>query len=212
MIGSHHAKSIDSVDITGGILPIHCGLFQHGSTELKRSGCLHPCLIGRIPYSSDWRFRLNDIKIAIIVQVQESVWIFPTLFVSQWGSKQQILIQPLGNLGEGQEFHLFPILLHSVINQLDHLIISNPSVRVENEVHHALFDHRQIQRHLHIFNGQRIVGLMQTLSLPITWHHAGEFPANPINHIGVGIISNRIGERGEGDVLVESESPILISK
>ncbi|MEO2037009.1 MAG: hypothetical protein ABGZ35_33465 [Planctomycetaceae bacterium] len=42
-----------------------------------------------------------------------------------------------------------------MINQFDDLVVPDPTVRVENQVQYALFDNRDIDRHLQVEDGLR---------------------------------------------------------
>ena len=79
-----------------------------------------------------------------------------------------------------------------MVDQLDNLLRFNPAVRMKDEIENSLFQHRDIECCLHVLDGFRIVRLLQKLSFPIARHHAGKFPAQLIDHVGVRIILNPV--------------------
>ena len=90
-----------------------------------------------------------------------------------------------------------------MVDQLDHLVILDPPMRVKHHREHALLQHNRIQRRLPIADGDRIVRLVVMIRLPIARSDARKLPAELPDHVGVGIILNGINERAVGGNILE---------
>ncbi|HTI50548.1 MAG TPA: hypothetical protein VL475_06345, partial [Planctomycetaceae bacterium] len=116
---------------------------------------------------------------------------------------EDISFQPLQRLSKIQKLHFFPVLFHGVVDQLDDLFGLDPAVRVEDEIEYALLEDGDIERRFQIADRVRVVRFLQVLSRPVTGDDAGEFPAEPVNDIGIRIVFDVVHE-----VAVRASPPV----
>ena len=90
-----------------------------------------------------------------MVDIQQPHAVVASFFVPKWLSVQQVFVQPVECLAEREKLHLLAVFGHGMINQFDDLVVPDPTVRVENQVQYALFDNRDIDRHLQVEDGLR---------------------------------------------------------
>ena len=147
----------------------------------------------RLPLASDFPFLVGNHHVhkTIVVQIHNPHSVVPAAFVAQWIPLQQILLQPLRALFEIQKLHLLAVRLLRVVDEGDELLGAAPAVGVEDEVHHALFAHGDVEGAFPILEQLRILAADEILCLPIAGHGAGEFPAQAVDHIRIRIILNR---------------------
>ena len=100
------------------------------------------------------------------------------------------LVQLRGHFPEVQKPHPTPVLCHRMINQLHHLLRSNPPVRMKHQTEAPLFDHRQINRGLPVFHRPRIVHSLQMLCGPVAGSKTRNLPARFTNQPRVRVVSH----------------------
>ena len=119
-----------------------------------------------------------------------------------WLVDKQVLVDAIHAVFEGQKLDSLSVRLLGIVDQVNDLIVPNPSVGMEDEVEHPFFYHGSIEGGFHVGHGYRIVGLVQVLSLPVAGNHARELPAPFPNDVRVRVVFDCVDERGKRNVLV----------
>jgi hypothetical protein len=91
-----------------------------------------------------------------------------------------------------------------VVDEFDHLLGLDPTMRMEDEVEDAPLDDDRVQDGLKVRDRPRIVGLLNMLRLPIAGHDARKLPAGWANRIRIGIIFDRVHEGRKRQILTKT--------
>ena len=81
-----------------------------------------------------------------------------------------------------------------MVDQFDHLLGLNPSMRMKDKIHHPLLLHSDIKSHFQITNSVGVVRRVQVIGRPVAGDHARKFPARVLNHIRIRIVFDRVDE------------------
>ena len=75
-----------------------------------------------------------------------------------------------------KSLHLVAMFFFNMIDHFDHLIITNPIVRMKNDICNALLNKSRIDNCLHVVDSFGVLGLMQIVALPIVGNCNGKLP------------------------------------
>ena len=124
---------------------------------------------------------------------------------------QKILVKPLFDFTEVQELDSLAVLLVGIIDQFDDLIVTDPAVWMKTQREQALLDNGRVDGRFEVADGVRVAFSVQVLRIPVAGHQAGDLPATPADHIGIGVVLNVVRHRAIGrNVLAELLSTVLI--
>ena len=172
-----------------------------------------PLLLFRLPDSHDPAVFVPDqnIKKSISIDVSDAYSIVFSVFRGTNGLiQQQVLIDAIHAFTKRQEFDSLPVFLLGMFDHIDDLVVSDPSVWMEHQIEHAFLQDSSIECCLQVSYRGRVVWLMEMLGFPVAGNHAGELPAPSSDDIRVGIVLNRVDERGKRKVLVHPGAAITI--
>ncbi len=136
----------------------------------------------------------GDIQKTVVVDVGQTHTIVFALRVAKRLAIKKVLVQALLRFAEVEELHLLAVLGDGVVNDVHHLIVANPSVRMKHKAVDALLMHGDVERRLHVLDGDRVVGLVQMLGFPVAGHHARELPTRAINHVRIRVVLDEVVE------------------
>ena len=74
---------------------------------------------------------------------------------------------------------------------------------MEDEVEDPLLEHDAVEGGLQVFERLGVGRLVEVLAFPVAGDDAGELPAEAADHVGIGVVLDRVDERWERDVLAE---------
>ena len=99
-----------------------------------------------------------------------------------------------------------------VLDELDHLVVADPSARVMGKCEHPLLDHGCVDGRFHVADRDRAVRPVEVVALPVVGDRRGHLPAEPPDHVGIGIVVHVVDEVPvTRHVLVESLTPVLLN-
>ena len=144
----------------------------------------------------------DDVLITVAIDVQDSVariipgWRWKGLAVTteSRSTTQEVLGHAIVGFPEIEELDLRAVLGNGMVDQFDQLRVLTPTGWMEDEAHHALLDNRDVQGGFPVGEQSGVAVPLEVLALPVTGRQAREFPARAIDHVGVGVIADRVDE------------------
>ena len=107
---------------------------------------------------------------------------------------QKMSCHAVVGFAEVEKLDLLAVLGNGVVDQFDQLGVLTPTGWMEDQAHHALLDDRDVQGGFPVGEKPGVAVSLEVLALPVTGGQAGEFPARAIDHIGVGVVADRVDE------------------
>src|SRR6266481_4604859 len=101
---------------------------------------------------------------------------------------EEILVQLFLGLAKREELHFAAVLLDGVVNEFDELIVSDPTVGMEDHGHRALVEDGGVERGFPVGDSGRVIDAMMALSFPIAGNNGGKFPAELSDDVWIWII------------------------
>src|SRR5205807_75727 len=110
--------------------------------DCRRKVAVDPATFPRQPEPRPTRTLIPDhhVEVAVVIHVEKPHAVVATVRRTQRLTAQQILIDPLLRLAEGQELDLLSVLRLRIVDQFDDLLILDPAVRMKDQAEDALLD------------------------------------------------------------------------
>jgi len=148
---------------------------------------------------------------SVVVCVEHADAVVLSLLVSQRVSPEKIVGQSPVHLAKVEELDPARTIANCVVDELDNLIVANPSSGVKREGVDSLFDHGGVDGRFHVADGGGVVWTELVLALPIVGNGRGNLPTEPIDNVGIGIVFHIVDEVAVvGNVLVEPLPAVVL--